>query len=248
MSTYKTEGFVLKKKALGEADRLYSIFTLDHGKIEAVADGSAKITSKLAGNLEPFNICQLMIANGKYFERIAGAKIINKFDYLTADWSTLTLVWVLSEGLNNLTIGHLPEPEIYNLLKKLLNYLNQELEREEKIFQIIQFFWLVFLIMGQRQLVKINQGTLFFNKIAGNFIEQKDQTELQKIEKNYLAISPELLNLLKEIDQFYQRKKGLFSPTKINKELLKNFYYLFINNYQLLTNQKLKAFQFLSYV
>jgi len=244
MATYKTEGFVLKKRPLGEADRLYSIFTLEHGKIEAKADGSAKITSKLAGDLEPFNFCQLMIANGKYFERLAGAKIINKFDSAAADWTTLILSWALSEGINNLTINYLPEPRLYQLLKEILANLFQPFEREEKIFQIIQFFWLAFLILGHRPKINFTEQFLYFDKMRGNYFETKANLS----DKNYLIIPEKLVKILKEIDQYYQSKQNLYLPARLDKDLLKIFYSLFINHYQLLTNRQFYSFQYLAYV
>lgn len=250
MSTYKTEGFVLKKQAIGEVDRLYSIFTLDHGKIEAVADGSAKITSKLAGDLEPFNICQLMIAKGKYFERVAGAQIIKKFDH-SQDWTTLILAWALAEGLSALTINHLPEPQIYHLLKELLNLLNSQRERIEKIFLLIQFFWLALLILGQRPKINFQEddsGEIIFDNASRNFFDQVRFFTNQKITKNYLPLPKELLIIMQTIDESYETKQKLNSSIKIAKPLVKNFYYLLINHYQLLTNRQFNSFQFLAYV
>ncbi|MDD3752490.1 MAG: recombination protein O N-terminal domain-containing protein [Candidatus Colwellbacteria bacterium] len=53
MTEHFTWGVVLSKNSIGEADSEYSIFTWDLGKVRARATSSRKITSKLAGHLEP---------------------------------------------------------------------------------------------------------------------------------------------------------------------------------------------------
>ena len=53
MTEHFTWGIVLDKKAIGEADGEYSIFTWDVGKVIARATSSRKTLSRLAGHLEP---------------------------------------------------------------------------------------------------------------------------------------------------------------------------------------------------
>jgi DNA repair protein RecO len=252
MATYKTEGFILRKKPIGEASRLYSIYTKEYGKIEAVAGSSSKITSKLAGDLEPFNFCQLMIADGRYFERIAGAKINQSFTNLKTDWDSLTLAWALAEGLEGLTLNHLAEPRIYQLLMETLFYLESRAYREEKIFIIIQFFWLVFLFLGHRPKIEYSQDEfqkfieeeIFFNKKTGSFFQHNK--ERSKINSS-LKIPQELFKTLLEIDDCYQSQQNFLYLSTFDKQLLKLFYSLVINYYQTLTNKRINSFQLLIY-
>lgn len=251
MPTYKTEGFILKKKALGEADRLYSIFTQDHGKIEAIADGTAKISSKLAGSLEPFTINRLMIADGRYFERIAGAQIANNYLALKTDLFNWSLLWIISEGLNYLTVSHLTEPQIYQLLKNLLNKLTDNEEREQKFFLILQFFWLNFRIIGQRPRIdqqNFSNKIIFFNKIKGTFFEQSINQDENNFPKGYLVILPELIDLLVKIENHFQKYSDLIYSFSSHQLILKNFYQLVIAYYHIITNRQFNSFKFLVYV
>lgn len=59
MATYQTEAIILKRENTGEADRAYIIYSKDFGKLRAVAGGVRKITAKLTGHLEPFNLTWL---------------------------------------------------------------------------------------------------------------------------------------------------------------------------------------------
>ena len=51
---YRTQGFILKKADRGEADRIFTIYTKDFGKLEILAKAERKIKSKLKGGLGLF--------------------------------------------------------------------------------------------------------------------------------------------------------------------------------------------------
>lgn len=64
----------------GEADRILTVFTERQGKIKALAKGVRKISSKLAGNLEPFNLLQLEMSEGKTFFVVTSSEIAECFN------------------------------------------------------------------------------------------------------------------------------------------------------------------------
>ena len=80
MTEHFTWGIVLDKKAVGEADSEYSIFTWDVGKIMARATSSRKTLSRLAGHLEPGVLAMVRIVrkNEKGRFRMAEALSENK--------------------------------------------------------------------------------------------------------------------------------------------------------------------------
>lgn len=59
MAIYEGEAIILKREDRGEADRLYTLFSKEFGKIKAQAQGVRKISAKLTGHLEPFNLIWL---------------------------------------------------------------------------------------------------------------------------------------------------------------------------------------------
>ncbi len=64
MPTYRDEGVVLRTIKLGEADRIITILTKNHGKIRAVARGVRRTKSRFGARLEPFMRDDLLIAEG----------------------------------------------------------------------------------------------------------------------------------------------------------------------------------------
>lgn len=65
MNQVVTQGIVLSRTDFGEADRILTILTPDHGRIRAIAKGVRKIKSKLAGGIELFSISQITFIQGK---------------------------------------------------------------------------------------------------------------------------------------------------------------------------------------
>jgi DNA repair protein RecO (recombination protein O) len=82
---YKAEAIVLRQQTLGEADRIISLFTREHGRLRAAARGVRRPTSKLAGRLEPFTHTRLLLARGRAFEVIAQTETVRVFAGIRAD-------------------------------------------------------------------------------------------------------------------------------------------------------------------
>src|SRR2546426_1153287 len=59
--SYKTEAVVLRSFRLGEADRVLHIYTLERGRIGAVAKGIRKTKSRFGARLEPLSHFQLKL-------------------------------------------------------------------------------------------------------------------------------------------------------------------------------------------
>ncbi len=55
MPLYQDEGVVLRTVKLGEADRIVTLLTRDHGKIRAVAKGVRRTKSRFGGRFRTFH-------------------------------------------------------------------------------------------------------------------------------------------------------------------------------------------------
>jgi len=62
--TYRTDAVVLRSFRLGEADRVLHLYTLDRGRVGAVAKGVRKTKSRFGGRLEPFSHVELVLHQG----------------------------------------------------------------------------------------------------------------------------------------------------------------------------------------
>ncbi len=77
MKTYKDEAIVLRSHKLGEADKIITLLTREHGKKRAVAKGLRRTKSKFGGRLEPATHLQMELYRGRNLDIITGAEIID---------------------------------------------------------------------------------------------------------------------------------------------------------------------------
>ena len=80
MIEYQTKGLVLDKTVVNEFDYSYVILTAELGKVRAKAASAGKITSKLAGQLEPGSFSSLRLVKKTHDSnlRLAEALLIDK--------------------------------------------------------------------------------------------------------------------------------------------------------------------------
>ncbi len=95
--TYRTEGIVLRGRDMGEADRLITLLTPEHGTLRAVAKGARRMVSKKAGHLEPFCRCALLVAGGRELDLIAQVETLDAFPGLRDDLDRLGPAWYITE-------------------------------------------------------------------------------------------------------------------------------------------------------
>ena len=62
--SYKTEAVVLRSLRLGEADRVLHLYTLERGRVGAVAKGVRKTKSRFGARLEPLSHVDLLLHQG----------------------------------------------------------------------------------------------------------------------------------------------------------------------------------------
>lgn len=124
MSTYQTPAIILKITDRHEADQLFNIYTPKHGKIIALGRGTKKIQSKLNPQLQIFSLLDLMVASGRNFDHLAGAETVKSFSGIKKDLRKIILAGFGLEAVDKLTKLGQPEPEIFELLKKYLEFIN----------------------------------------------------------------------------------------------------------------------------
>src|SRR3989338_8346383 len=103
---YKTQGIIIKKTDLTEADRLLTIYTKDLGKILVKARAVKKTQAKLKGHLELFLHSHLMLAQGRNMDIITSAETIEGFPNHHQDLSALASAYYLAELIKQLIPSH----------------------------------------------------------------------------------------------------------------------------------------------
>lgn len=137
----RTQGIILKKQNIGEADRLLTIFTRKMGKVRAKAIGVRKVTSKMAGHLDTLCLSQLDFFQGKNLPIVTDAKLIQPFLKIRKDYNKTSLALKMAKILEKQTGEGESQPKVFNLFKKTLEFLdNLNLIQLSKSTLLASFF------------------------------------------------------------------------------------------------------------
>jgi DNA repair protein RecO (recombination protein O) len=124
MGLYKIEGIVLRRRALGEADRLVTMLSQDRGKITVVAKGARRPRSRFGGRLEPPTRVKALLAEGRSLDVISQVDVIDAYQALRGGLAPMGLTNVVLEMADRALADRHPHPEVYGLLCDALALLS----------------------------------------------------------------------------------------------------------------------------
>ena len=122
---YRTQAIILKRRDFFEADRLVTLYTPDRGKMQAIAKGIRKPTSRKGGHLELFTHSQLLLARGKNLDIITQAETIEPFLPLREDLLRTSYAYYVSELLDQMAEENISNPRLFYLLRDTLGQLGE---------------------------------------------------------------------------------------------------------------------------
>ncbi|HEX9722017.1 MAG TPA: DNA repair protein RecO [Candidatus Paceibacterota bacterium] len=200
-SYYRTQGVVLAKEDRGEADRLFTVFTKDFGKLRLRAVSERKITSKLRGGLELFYCSEIAFVQGRTYKTITDTVLLESFPKLRADIQGMRVMNRVAEIADEIIKGQEQDQRIWNLLGETFWLLNRpSLNAAERNLAAYYFLWNLLDITGYgpsaSNLAKLDQNTAWLvemflrkNVAALQSVSQKDINErlLKEISQEYLS-------------------------------------------------------------
>lgn len=122
--TYRTEGIIVRRMNLGEADKLLTILTPNHGKLRLLAKAIRRTKAKLSGHLDLFCRSELMVARGNNLDVVSGAMMLDGYRNVREDlWLTSCALYAL-EFVDRFSEENLENADLYDLLVETLEALN----------------------------------------------------------------------------------------------------------------------------
>ncbi|MBZ9636087.1 DNA repair protein RecO [Clostridium sp. FP1] len=97
MSILKTRAIVIKTQEFKESDKLVWLFTEEFGKITAIAKGARKNKSKYVSSTLPCSYGEFILFKGKNLYTINEVTIIDSFQQLLRDLTTITYASYFNE-------------------------------------------------------------------------------------------------------------------------------------------------------
>ena len=121
MPLMRAQGFVLRNRPLGEADRLVTCFTLELGKVAGVAKGAGKLRSRFGSSLQPLSLIRLMLfgKETRSLFRIDHTDILTSFQSIRDDWEKLRPALYAADLIDALLAEADPQPRVFAALGRL---------------------------------------------------------------------------------------------------------------------------------
>lgn len=127
MNQLRTRGIVLTRIDFGEADRIITVLTPDHGKLSLIAKGVRRVRSKLAGAIELFSISEIVYVPGRgNLSTLISARLIKHYGKIVENIDRTMLGYDLLKLLNKVT-EDAPEEAYFMLLDQALAALDEPL-------------------------------------------------------------------------------------------------------------------------
>ena len=133
---YSSPAIVLRQRKLGDADKIVTLYTANFGKVDAVAKGVRRLTSRLAGSVEPLSHGSFMLAHGRSLDIITQAQPIETFQPLRDDLGRLSHALYAAELIDRATEERSENFALYRLLLDTLRRLAQNYDQDV----VLRFF------------------------------------------------------------------------------------------------------------
>jgi DNA repair protein RecO (recombination protein O) len=116
VSLYRDEGVVLRTQKLGEADRIVTVLTRNHGRVRAVGKGVRRTTSKFGSRLEPFTRIDVQFHTGRSLDIVTQVESLDAYGAdIASDYGRYTAGTAMLETAERLTDAE-KEPAVQQYL------------------------------------------------------------------------------------------------------------------------------------
>ncbi len=209
----RVDALILRHQRWGEADRLITIFTREHGKLRIVAKGARKTTSRKAGHLEPFMRSALQLAQGRDLWIVTQAETINAFLPMREDLQRLSIASYVIELLDKFTYEDGSNPQLFRLAVETL----ERLCTTDSIFVVLRYYEMRLLdIMGYRPQLfqcigcqeEIKAEDQYFSALVGGVICPRCSHQYEDIRK----ISVDALKYLRHFQRSTYKEAMAATP------------------------------------
>ena len=127
MTLYRDEAIILRTQKLGEADRIITMLTREHGRIRGVAKGVRRTMSKFGARLEPGSHVDIQLHIGRTFDTVTQVEaIMNYGEALTDDYQRWTIASAILETAERFTSQeHEPALQEFHLVVGAMKALSE---------------------------------------------------------------------------------------------------------------------------
>jgi len=240
LSSYREEAVVLRKLDYGEADRIYTLLTREHGKVGAIGRGVRKPSSKLGPALEVYSQVDIQLAHGRNLDVIA--QVVRKHKpRIDADLERTSRAALVAELAERMTEDRHPMEGLFELTCWALD----ELAVEEDPRRAAAFFLAAALdLMGYapqlfdcaRCAKPLVEGAHAFSAAAGGFLCANDADPAEP------AVPPAAIKVLRVM---FSRDVELYRRLKLSSAIMDDVDDVLADQLEYHLDKQLKSLRFL---
>jgi DNA repair protein RecO (recombination protein O) len=123
--TLKTEAVVLRSIRFSEADCVLHLYTLERGRLGAIAKGVRKTRSRFGARLEPMSHVDLLLHQGRgELALVQGAELVRSHERSRADAYRFAVGHIALEAMLRLFVEQDSQPPAFHALTRFLDLLD----------------------------------------------------------------------------------------------------------------------------
>ena len=142
----RTRGIILRRRDVGEYDRVITAYTQNFGKLRVVAISARKIASKLRGGLEPPCLSELEFIEGRSRLVLIDTVLEERYTVVRGDLGRLTSAFEVLNAIDRLVQGQEADRGVWELVFGTLLLLNDPMLPPQKA--VSEFHSRFFALLG----------------------------------------------------------------------------------------------------
>lgn len=235
---YRTRGFVLHKKDLSEADQLLMLYTKEYGRLEVLAKGIRKVSSKLRSGIEIFYLSEIEFIQGKSYKTLTDAVLIDNFSNLRSSLEGLLISQKISQIIKSLINDQGQDEKVWKLISETFHIMNGRAITPDRLSLIYHhFLWNFLSVLGYHPELyscvacrkKMAPEDIYFNMEEGGTICPQCAGKTG----SSLKVKPDIIKVLRilmkkdwntslklKIDDYYKKLLKNISETSLSSAVL----------------------------
>ncbi|OGZ65253.1 MAG: DNA repair protein RecO [Candidatus Staskawiczbacteria bacterium RIFCSPHIGHO2_02_FULL_43_16] len=232
---YATEAFVFKKEDRMDADRIFSVFTRDFGRLEIFGKAIRHINSKLRGGLELFSFSEIEFIQGKNKKILTDALLQKRYGALAKEPEKFAVANAIARVLGDFIKGQEVDPGIWDFIADIFEKLQDPATNSKLLYYY--FFWNFISLLGYRPELAncvacrqaLNPASLYFSYAGGgiacNMCAAHDKTATK-----VNADTVKILRLMVKQEWGMLLKLKVSPPSKKMLKAISDSYYHYLND------------------
>jgi DNA repair protein RecO (recombination protein O) len=173
MRSFRTDAIVIKRKNVGESDKIVTFLTKKFGKISVKATGVRKITSKRSPHIEPLNLTTIAFYKGKGMPVLTEAENKNSFSKIKNNLKKVAYAYYVCELVDSLCPQEQEMERVFLLMENVLKKITDDLD----VLKLIKEFEIDILSTLGFLDINGNKQELDMSILVEQIIERKLKTK-----------------------------------------------------------------------